>query len=335
MKFKFPGLKILDIYIMKKFLGTYLFAILLFIVVFVVFDAVERMDSFIKYKATLSDIIFEYYANYVPFFINQFSGLFTFISVVFFTSKLAYKTEIIAILSSGISFRRLAWPYFLSAFIITMVSLMLNLTFIPGANEKRFEFYNTYIKPMANSQFEAEIYRQITPGVFVVIRNYSKDEGTASFLAIETFDKSTMVNSIEASDVTFDEETKRWKARKYITKNFVDGEESFEIKSDLDTLINLTSDELGRVDQLVQTMNIGRLGAFIKQQKAKGSDMLQVFEVEKHKRYSYPISTFILTIIGLSLSSRKVRGGTGLHIGIGVGLCFSYILCARDRKSVV
>ncbi len=330
MKFKFPGLKILDIYIMKKFLGTYLFAISLFVVVIVVFDAVEKVDNFIQYKAPLSSILFEYYLNFVPYFINQFSGLFTFISVIFFTSKLAYKTEIVAILSSGISFKRLAWPYFLSALVITVGSLVLNLTFIPKANEKRIAFENVYIKPDKNHEYASHTYRQLEPGTFIYIRNYSGKEKKASFVAIEKHENGAIVESIEASNVMFDEETKRWKAPTYLQKKFSkEGNETFNINQNLDTLINLTADELGRVDQLVETMDIGRLSTFITQQKEKGSNMVQVFEVEKYKRYSYPISTFILTLIGLSLSSRKVRGGTGLHIGIGVGLCFSYILFAR------
>lgn len=329
MKFRFPGLKKLDIYIMRQFLGTYIFSIAVFIIVIVVFDTVEKIDNFIKYDAPLSEILFGYYLNFIPFFINQFSGLFTFISVIFFTSKLAYKTEIIAILSSGVSFKRFLWPYFLSALLITISSLVLSLTFIPNANEKRIAFENVYVRPQANNKFEPNIYRQLEPGTFIYIRNFSESKGNASFLVVEKFEQNAMVESIEASKVTFDSDSSRWKADKYVVRTFDGEDETFEIKENLDTVLNLTADELGRVDQLIQTMGIERLNSFIKQQKIKGSDMIEVFEVEKHKRYSYPFSTFILTLIGVSLSSRKVRGGTGLHIGIGVGLCFSYILFAR------
>ena len=330
MKFRIPGLKILDIYIIKKFLGTYLFAISLFIIVIVVFDAVEKIDNFIKYKATISDIIFDYFLNFIPYLINQFSGLFTFISVIFFTSKLAYKTEIVAILSSGISFQRLVWPYFISALIITSGSLVLNLVYIPKANEGRIAFENEFVKPISNDEVVDDAYMQLEPGTFVYIREYAKERGTVAFLALNKIVDNRIVESLEASDLTFNEDTRRWKAEKYLRKTYGDnGLDTYEIDEDLDTLINISSAELGRVDQLIETMNIKELTAFIDQQRDKGSNMIQLFDVEKHRRYSYPLSTFILTLIGLSLSSRKVRGGTGLHIGIGVGLCFSYILFAR------
>ena len=143
---KFPGVKIIDRYIIRKFLGTYVFAIALIIVVVVIFDAAEKIDDFIELKAPLSKIILQYYFNFIPFFINQFSGLFTFIAVIFFTSKMAYQTEIIAILSAGVSFKRLMWPYFLSAAAITLLSLGLNLYVIPAANGERLKFEMNYIK---------------------------------------------------------------------------------------------------------------------------------------------------------------------------------------------
>ena len=329
MKLKFPALKILDIYIIKKFLGTYLFAISLFIIVIIVFDAVEKTDNFIKYKPSFSAIVSEYFMNFVPYLINQFSGLFTFISVIFFTSKMAYKTEIVAILSSGISFRRLLWPYFISALIITMGSLALNLAFIPKANKKRIAFENVYVSPVNNNLSIPHTYIQSQPGVFVYIRNYMKSDDKASYIVIEKHEGNRIVTSVEASNVSFDAATLRWKAPKYLERTYTDDGEIFEIHENFDTMINITEDEFGRVDQLIETMAIDELNVFIEQQRAKGSNMVQVFEVEKHRRFSYPISTFILTLIGLSLSSRKVRGGTGLHIGIGIGLCFSYILFAR------
>lgn len=329
MKIKFPGVKILDRYIMGKFLGTYLFAIGLIVVIVVVFDAVEKIDDFIELKAPITSILFDYYLNFIPFFVNQFSGLFTFISVIFFTSKMAYQTEIIAILSSGVSFKRLMWPYFLSALAITMLALFLNMIIIPAANTKRVEFENTYFKKKRNATYDQHIYRQVYPGTFAYIRGYTKSTQSASYLAIEKYDGSTMMASLEAQNVTFDPETKRWKAPKYVERTFSGEKETFEVMNKLDTVINLNAEELGRVDQLIQTMHITRLNKFITQQKAKGSDMIAVFEVERHKRFAYPISTFILTLIGVSLSSRKVRGGTGLHIGIGIGLCFSYILFGR------
>lgn len=331
VKFKNPGLKILDLYIIKKFLGTYFFAIAMIIVVFVVFDYVEHIDDFVELKAPVSKILFDYYLNFIPQFINQFSGLFTFIAVIFFTSKMAYQTEIIAILSAGVSFRRLLWPYFLSAMAITLLSVGLNMVVIPAATLHKVEFEKQFNKKKLkqNTMFDKNIYRQIDQGVFAYVRNYSGVTNQASFLAIEQYEGSTMSASLEAASVTFNPETGRWVADRYNLRRFDGEREIFEQRERLDTLINLDAAELGRVQDLIKTMNIGRLNSFIAQQRRKGSNMINIFEVERHNRFAYPISSLVLTLIGVSLSSRKVRGGTGLHIGIGVALCFSYILFSK------
>ena len=303
-----------------------MFAIALIIVVVVIFDAAEKIDDFIELKAPLSKIILQYYFNFIPFFINQFSGLFTFIAVIFFTSKMAYQTEIIAILSAGVSFKRLMWPYFLSAAAITLLSLGLNLYVIPAANGERLKFEMNYIKRIKGIKYDQHIYRQIEPGTFIYIRSYSDDKQGASYFALESYEDNAMVSSLEAANVKLDPETGRWTAPRSIRRTFEGEKETFDNTQPLDTVVNLSTTELGRVEELVKTMNIHQLGRFIAQQKIKGSDMISRFEVERHNRFAYPVSTFILTIIGVSLSSRKVRGGTGLHIGIGIVLAFSFIL---------
>lgn len=327
---KFPGIKILDRYIIRKFLGTYLFAIALIIVIVVIFDYAEKVDDFITLKAPFSAIVFDYYVNFIPFFINQFSGLFTFIAVIFFTSKMAYNTEIVAMLSGGMSFRRLMWPYFISASAIASLALVLNLWVIPRTYEKQLDFEMKYLQRNQRQRYDADIYRQIAPGTFVYLRNFMGDTQAASYLAIEKYEGNKLVESLEAADVTYVEEAGRWRAPKYIIRRmYGDREEEFLQLQRLDTMINLNTSELGKVDQLIKTMSISELSEFIDQQKAKGSDMVPVFEVQRQSRFSYPMATFILTLIGVSLSSRKVRGGTGLHLGLGIGLCFTYILFGR------
>lgn len=325
-----PGVKILDRYIIGKFLGTYLFAIAMIIVVVVVFDYVEKLDNFTENHVPVSEIIFDYYLNFIPFFVNQFSALFTFIAVIFFTSKMAYQTEIVAMLSGGMSFRRLMWPYFLGALAIMSLSLLLNLWLIPVSQRDCVAFELKYLKNRKSDQFERHIYRQIEPGTFAYIRNFTKSNNSASFFAIEQYEGSEIRRTLEASDVKFNPETKRWSGQRYIERTFAeDGTESFTQHRNLDTLINLDVAELGRLNELLKTMNIVELNHFMAQQREKGSDSLRQIEVEHHTRYAYPIGTFILTLIGVSLSSRKVRGGTGLHIGIGIALCFSYIMLNR------
>ena len=325
-----PGLKILDRYIIRKFLGTYIFAIMMIIVVVVIFDYVEKIDDFTTTHAPLKEVFLDYYLNFIPFFINQFSALFTFIACIFFTSKLAYQTEIVAMLSGGMSFKRLMWPYFIAASVITSVSLVLSLWVIPISQRDCVAFEQKYIPRRQRFQYDRHIYRQVEPGTFVYIRGFSKNSLQASFLALEKYEGSFMRSTLEASEVKFDNETKRWTAPKYITRSFADnGQETFTQNRNLDTLLNLDVVELGRMNELIKTMNIVELNEFIDQQRAKGSDSIRQLEVEHHTRYAYPIGTFILSLIGVSLSSRKVRGGTGLHIGIGIALCFSYIMLNR------
>ncbi|MDE6046331.1 MAG: LptF/LptG family permease [Alistipes sp.] len=330
MKLRFPGYKILDRYILGKFLSTYFFAIAMIIVVVVLFDYVEKIDDFTELHAPLRKVIFDYYLNFIPFFINQFSGLFTFIACIFFTSKMAYQTEIVAMLSGGMSFRRLMWPYFLGALIIGGISLSLNLWLIPLSQRKIVSFESQYIKRKRNTQYDQHIYRQIEPGTFAYVRGYRDASHQASFFVLEHYEEGAMTRSLEASDTKFDPATKRWTAPRYVMREFdSSGMEKFGQYRNLDTLINLEVTELGRINELIQTMNITELNRFLDQQRAKGSDEINLIEVERHARYAYPLSTFILTLIGVSLSSRKVRGGTGLHIGIGTCLCFSYILFNR------
>lgn len=330
-----PGFKILDGYITRKFLGTFFLAIALIIIIVVVFDAVEKIDDFIEMKAPLKAIILGYYVNFIPYFINLFCGLFTFIAVIYFTSQMAGRTEITAIQASGVSFRRLLWPYFMSAMFITAISLFLNLQVIPSANEQRVEFEGRYLRKNRRVQYEPHIYRQIEPGVFVYMRNYNPSTNKASFMTIERFEGSAIVESLEASDISYNDKNGHWEAPKYATHRFVGEEDIFELHTTrLDTLINLTEQELGKVENLITTMKIGELNLFIEQQKQKGSDMIGIFEVERQKRFSYPLSVFILTVIGVSLSARKMRSGTGVNIGIGVILCFTYIMMGRVFEEI-
>ena len=325
-----PGLRILDRYIIRKFLGTYLFSIAMIIVIVVIFDYVEKIDDFTTTKAPLKSIIFDYYLNFIPFFINQFSALFTFIACIFFTSKLAYQTEIVAMLSGGMSFRRLMWPYFVGALVITIVSLVLSLWVIPISQRTCVNFEQTYIPRRKQYQYDRHIYRQVEPGTFLYLRGFSESAMHASFLAIEKYEGSSLRSTLEASDAKFDKQNRRWSASRYITRQIDSlGGEKFQQHRNLDTLLNLDIVELGNLQALVKTMNIEELNDFIDQQREKGSDSIRLLEVEHHTRFAYPIGTFILTLIGVSLSSRKVRGGTGLHIGIGIALCFSYIMLNR------
>ncbi|MFI3318779.1 MAG: LptF/LptG family permease [Rikenellaceae bacterium] len=329
MRLGIPGLKTLDRYIIGKFLATYFFANAMIIVIVVIIDYAEKVDDFTELKAPMEAIAFDYYLNFIPSFINQFSGLFAFISVIFFTSKMAYQTEIIAMLSGGMSFRRLMWPYFVGSLIIASLSLSLNLWVIPVAQRTSVDFEIKYLKKHRAQIYDRHIYRQVDDGLFVYLRGYNT-RGATPFFALESYDNGKITATLEAASVRLDTTTGRWSAKRYTTRTFSEsGEEIFTLHRDLDTMINLDRAELGKIGELVKTMKIEELNDFLEQQKVKGSDSVKLIEVAKHTRFAYPLGTFILSLIGVSLSSRKVRGGTGLHIGLGTGLCFSYILFAR------
>jgi lipopolysaccharide export system permease protein len=217
----------------------------------------------------------------------------------------------------------------LGALAIMTLSLTLNLWIIPQSQVACLDFQSKYIPKHRNEQYERHIYRQIEPGQYAYVRGFSRSH-KASYMVLERYDSTVIRESLEAADVSVDAETGRWMAQKYIRRRVAeDGTETFEQLRDLDTMINLDVKELGTVEKIIPTMKIGELNRFIDQQRAKGSDSIKIIEVERHCRFAYPMATFILTLIGVSLSCRKVRGGTGLHIGIGITLCFSYIMFNR------
>ncbi len=323
------GFKKIDSYIIKKFLGTYFFAILLIISIAVVFDISEKIEDFIEKEAPLKEIVFNYYMNFIPYFANLFSSLFTFIAVIFFTSKMAYNTEIIAILSSGVSFRRMMFPYFISALVIAIFSYSLMAYVIPPANEVRLDFTYKYIKnPIRNT--DKDIHRQIEPGVFVYMKSYNATNDVGYKFSMEKFDESGMLKSKLMSDyVKWDSTNSKWTIRNYFIREIDGMDENIITGTSIDTVLNMQPEEFKRIANFTETMNINELNAYIEEQRMQGADNVTALLIDKYSRVAYPFSTFILTLIGVSLSSRKIRGGIGMHIGFGLLLSFSYILFMR------
>ena len=330
-----PGYRTLDKYILGKFLRTYIFGILMMIIILVVFDYVEKVDDFTELKAPWKAIIWDYYMNFIPLFISQFSALFTFIAVIFFTSKMAMQTEIVAILSGGVSFRRFMWPYVVGATLITAMSLALSLWIIPEGQKTSVEFESKYLQSQQSLVYPEHVYRQIEPNTYAYVRGYSPGIEHVPFFAIERFDSTELVETLDAANASFDVESRRWTAPRYmIYSRGEDGTLSGKQYRNLDTLINLDVRELGDISGVVKTLTYEELNEFLDQQRSKGSDEVFLIEVERHARFSYPISTFILTIIGVALASRKVRGGMGMHIGIGIALCFIYLMVGRVSEQI-
>ncbi len=320
-------MKKLDLYILKKFLGTFFFAILLIISISVVFDVTEKIDNFFEHGAPLKAIIFDYYKNFIPYFANLFTPLFVFIAVIFFTSKMAYQTEIIAILSSGVSFRRMMFPYFLGAAIIGVFSFLLGGYVIPPANQTRIQFENVYVKNRTAKGLD-KIHMQIEPGVFVYMDKYRTYSGNGDHFSMEKYDDKELVSKLSSRYAKFDTTSGRWQLRNYVLREFENGiEHKISSGSKLDTLIpNVTPKDFKEERKYFEMMTNTELDNYIEEQRARGVGNLEEFLIEKYKRIASPFSAFILTLIGVSLASRKVRGGMGLHIGVGIALSFSYIL---------
>ncbi|MHC1705607.1 MAG: LptF/LptG family permease [Tenuifilaceae bacterium] len=327
MKERF-GLKIIDLYIIRKFIGTYIYAIFLIVGIAVVFDISEKLDDFMEKGAPLSAIIFKYYFNFIPYFANLFSSLFTFIAVIFFTSKMAYNTEIIAILSSGVSFNRMMRPYFIAATIIAIFSFLLTSFIIPPANRVRLDFENSYLKkPYQNS--ERNIHKQVRPGIFVYMEAYNTFSQTGYKFSIEYFEENQLKSKLISDYAKWDSTKNKWTVHNYYIREYKEERQEIKYGTTIDTSIFITPKDFSMRLNVVETMNLFQLNDFIAQQKLQGADTIDVFLIEKHGRIAFPFSTFILTLIGVSLSSRKVRGGIGLHIGAGLAISFSYILFMR------
>lgn len=323
---KIIGLKKIDVYIIKKFLGTFFFAILLIVSIAVVFDFSEKIDDFLENKAPFRAIIFDYYLNFIPYFAVLFSSMFTFISVIFFTSRMAYNTEIIAILSSGISFRRMLLPYFISAVVISAFSFVLSNYVIPNANEERFAFEERYYHGSIVRYKQRNIHKQVRPGLFIYMENYSTSSNIGYKFSMERFEEGKLVSKLISEYVKWDSTKNKWTIRNYYVRDFDGLNQDIEYGTSIDTTLYIYPEDFRRRDNVVETMSIGELIKFIENQKMQGSTNVEQLLIEKHERLAFPFSTFILTLIGVSVSSRKVRGGIGGHIGIGLGVSFGYIL---------
>lgn len=318
-------LKKLDYYIIKKFLGTFVYAITLIIFIVVIFDLSEKIDNFIENQATLRDIILVYYVNFIPYFINLFSPLFTFITVVFFTSRMAFNSEIIAILSSGVSYRRLLVPYLISAVLLSLVSIYLSNVVIPPANEKRLEFEYEFVKK-PSSFTGRNVHMQIRPGIFVYLESYSERTQTGYRFTMEKIENGNLKYKLFADQIKYNEEEEKWTIRNY-NERMIDGlNEQLRFGNNLDTLLLFTPYDFTQNLKDMETMNFRELNTFIANERLKGSEIVSFYEVEKHRRLAFPFSTLVLTLIGVALSSQKVRGGIGLHLGAGITLSFSFIL---------
>jgi lipopolysaccharide export system permease protein len=321
-------MKILDQYIIKKFLGTFFFSILLIISLAIVIDLTDKLDAFIEKQIPLNEIIFDYYLNFIPYYTNLFLFLFIFISVVFFTSKMAGKSEIISIIGNGISFNRMLYPYFISAFVLAVFSYSLSNFIIPPANQVRLNFENTYIQGTYYNS-DRNIHKQVSPGVYIYMENFNTLTNTGNKFSIEHFEGSVLKSKLMAQRVKWDSTINKWHVTQYYIRDILKDKEIIKNGKSIDTSLNITPIDFKRRDTDKSTMNFSELNSYIADKKLRGETNINTYLLERYQRTAFPFSTFILTLLGVSLSSRKSKGGTGIKIFIGLGISFVYIFLMR------
>lgn len=325
-------IKILDRYILKKFLGTYFLATAMMLVVIAVFSTTEKLDAFLT--APLKETIFDYFASFLPDMANQLSPLFVFISVIFFTTKMADNSEIIAILSSGITFRRLLRPYMIGAAIIAALTFALTNYIVPPTNIKQNAYYNKYVKNKA-VEYGSNIQLMVRPGEVAYFGRFDNTTKMGYRFSLDKFDGKVLVSRLTASSVEYDS-TKmyHWTLRDYMIRDFNGMNEKIRRGASIDSIIPIEPKDFLISDKDQQTLTTPQLTEYIRKQKMRGVGNIKNFEIEKERRTAATAAAFILTLIGMSLSSKKVKGGMGLNIGIGLGLSFSYILFSTITSSL-
>jgi len=329
---RFFGLRILDLYVIRKFLGSFLLAIALILSIVVIFDLSEKIDDFIESGAKLKEILFDYYLNFIPYFAVLFSSLFAFIAVIYFTSRMAYNTEIIAILNSGMSFRRFLLPYLISATLIASLSFFLSDRVIPNANKVKLDFEEKFVRKRPIRFKTKDFHRQIEPGIYVYLQNYSNVSKVGYNFTIEKFENGELVSKMFADQIRWDTTVNKWQARRYYIRTIEGLNETLEEGKMIDTTLSIHPDDFKMRLTIVETMSLRELDEFIKKQLMQGETNITAYQIERHNRISFPFSTFILTLIGVAVSSRKLRGGIGLQIAAGVMISFTYILFTQFSK---
>ena len=321
-------IKTLDWYIIRKFIGTYIYSIALIISISIVFDVNENLSKFTQYHAPLKAIVFDYYANFVPYFANLFSPLFVFIAVIFFTSKLASNSEIISMLAAGVSFKRLMRPYMISCVLISSLSFFLASHIIPHGTIVKQNFESMYKNKRLNTSAD-NVMLQVDRGVIAYIQHYDNNYKKGYGFSLDKFENKKLVSHLTAMEAQYDtisDSKYHWTVSNWKIREMRGLKEHITSGSKLDTMIVMEPTDLVYSKGQQETFTSPELKEYISKQIDRGSSNVVQYQVEYHKRIAASFASFILTIIGLSLSSRKRKGGMGMYLGIGLALSFGYIL---------
>lgn len=320
-------MNIIDRYIIRKYLTTFLFTVGIFVIVIVIFDISEKLDDFLKNKATMTQVILHYYAlGSVPFFLNMLTPLINFIAVIFFTSKMADQTEIVPILSGGMSFNRFLRPFMISAFIVFGFSLLANLYILPFTNKEKVQFENVYVHPHKVSSSTSSTHMQIDSNTFIYIDNFDTKRAIGYNFVLEKFDGLELKEKLIADRVAWDSVAGKWRMESY-TNRIINGLNEEMVKGEKqDTTLDMRPQDFEIYENVFTALTTKELNERIKKEEIRGTGMMNELLIEKYKRWINPFSAFILTLMGVSLASKKVRGGIGLSLGIGIALSFLYLV---------
>ncbi len=320
-------LPVIDRYIIGKYLGTFTFTLGIFIVITVVFDISEHLDNFLQSGSTVREIAVDYYGGFIPFYMNMLSPLINFLAVIFFTAKMANQTEIVPILSSRASFNRFLRPYIISATIVFIVSFYANVFLIPYTNRLKITFENENGFNGSADPTRSEVHMQIDKNTFVYLQNFDKTNYTGYTFVLEKFKGDTLKEKLTADRIVFDSVKHVWSIMNADVR-YVNGLRETMIRNvpKKDTTLDMRPTDFIRIDNEYTAMPMHELNEAIQKESLRRPEMLPSIFYEKYRRFVYPLSTYVLTLIGVALSSRKVRGGIGLPLGIGIFLCFAYIV---------
>jgi lipopolysaccharide export system permease protein len=321
-------LKVIDLYIIRKYLGTFMFTLAIFSVVMVVFDISEHLDNFLKKNSSFHDIAFEYYAGFIPFYLNYLSPLINFLAVILFTARMANQTEIVPILTSKASFTRFLRPYFIAATLLFIVSFFANVYLIPYTNRLKVDFENSHFNDVDPTK--SEVHMQLDKQTYVFLKTYDNTIKTGYQFTLEKFDGDKMTRKILAGSIVYDSLKRVWTIKNYSDRHINGLKETMVWRgATKDTVLDMRPEDFEVHDNQYSAMSMNLLDKNITKAKLRGTGELTDMLFEKYHRFVYPLSIYVLTLIGVSLSSRKVRGGIGLPLGIGIILCFTYIIVEK------
>ncbi|GAB1447954.1 MAG: LptF/LptG family permease [Bacteroidetes bacterium] len=319
------SLGILDKYILKKYMQTFFYSVLLFTLIAIFIDISEKMDDFIKRKPPLSVLIFEYYIFFIPYFMGLFSSVFVFLSTLFFNSKLAQNTEIIAILNSGLKYPRFLKPYLIGAAILCTLFLLLNSHVLPYCDKYRLKFEDDWIREHKQTQ-NNNIYNMLDENNIIHMESFNYEDSVGFNFTLEAFRDGKLVERTFANRLLWNREKGCWTLDGYYRRLFSEEGDKLMRGIKMDTVLKIKPDEFVVRTNYVSSMTNPELNEYIRKETEKGNPKVSKYKVELYKRTMVPVAFFVLTLLAVAVSSRKSRGGTGFHLGIGIFMTFSYLL---------